>query len=579
MTQQFITRRKGSSCLYLRILIPTALQASLGKKEVLRSLKTADPVLAEQRATKIRAELYAEWSPSTLPAAIEVDRGLPPSIRPDNTAMIREANKAGYELHFKNLAVRRHEMAHASREDFAKYKEKKAETVELYAQHLATMNLEKWKPIADRLIELRGWDLEKDQSDYREFVRLIAEAFMDASRSDLELDEGRPAPQPTAPVVIAARKLQNETAATGEMMMELFELYGSQRINQGLKRPAGIKQDRMVVGLFSSFVGAQRSVASITAAEARDFRNILNKLPINFGKRKEFAGLGLREIAVKNITTTYKTLKPVTQARYLSTLSPYFSWLKSEVYIENQPFDGLHQRFAKRKNPRPPFSTDQFNVILKSPLYAGFEQTGKEHLTGSVKTDDWRYWFPLICMLTGARAAEVAQLRVDNINQEFGVWMITFTEDDSTNQKIKNHKTRVVAVHTKLIQIGFLEFRDQQVVRAAKDNCPFLFPELVVGPDEQFGDRPARWFREYLVRIGMKTDGDGLGAHSFRHAITDELRKADYSNEEIGAKVLGHSNSSVTSGYGVIREGTAAKFKEIIDAAKFEGVDFTQVYR
>ena len=105
----------------------------MGKKEVLRSLKTADPVLAEQRATKIRAELYAEWSPSTLPAAIEVDRGLPPSIRPDNTAMIREANKAGYELHFKNLAVRRHEMAHASREDFAKYKEKKAETVELYA--------------------------------------------------------------------------------------------------------------------------------------------------------------------------------------------------------------------------------------------------------------------------------------------------------------------------------------------------------------------------------------------------------------------------------------------------------------
>lgn len=579
MTQQFITRRIGSSYLYLRVLIPTALQASVGKKEVLRSLKTADPILAEQRATKIRAELYAEWCPSMPPAAIEADRGSLPSIRPDNIAMIREANKAGYELHFKNLAVRRREMAHASREDFAKYKKKKAEVVELYAQQLATMNLENWEPIADRLIELRGWDLERNQSDYIEFVRLIAEAFMDASRSDLERDEGRPAPQPTAPVVIAARKLLSETAAAGETMMDLFALYAGQRVNEGLKRPDGIKQDRMVVGLFSTFVGAQRSVASITAAEARDFRNILGKLPVNAAKRKEFSGMGLREIAIKNSGTTHKVLSAVTQARYLSTLSPFFSWLKSEVYIENQPFDGLHLRVPKRRNPRPPFSINQFNDILKSPLYAGFEQTGKEHLPGSDKADDWRHWFPLICMLTGARAGEVAQLRVDNVNQEFGVWMISITEDDRTNQRTKNRKSRVVAVHSKLIDIGFLEFCERQAVRAAKDSCPFLFPDLVVGPDDQFGDRPSRWFRDYLVNIGIKKDGDGLGAHSFRHAMTDELRKADYSNDEIGAKVLGHSNSSVTAGYGVIRVGTAAKFKEIIDAAAFEGVDFTEVYR
>lgn len=101
----------------------------------------------------------------------------------------------------------------------------------------------------------------------------------------------------------------------------------------------------------------------------------------------------------------------------------------------------------------------------------------------------------------------------------------------------------------------------------------------MVGPGEQFGDRPARWFRNYLEDIGMKVPGDGLGAHSFRHAMADELRKADYTDGEIGAKVLGHSNKSVTSGYGVIRQGTAAKLKEIINAAQFEGVDFAPVQR
>lgn len=83
--------------------------------------------------------------------------------------MIREANKAGYVLHFKNLATRRHKMAPASRQGFAKHKKKKAEAVELHARQLAAINLEKWEPIADKWIELRGWDLERNQSNYMEF--------------------------------------------------------------------------------------------------------------------------------------------------------------------------------------------------------------------------------------------------------------------------------------------------------------------------------------------------------------------------------------------------------------------------
>lgn len=583
LTQQYITTRKGSPYLHLRVLIPKALQSSIGKKEVLRSLKTEDPVLAEQRATKIRAELYAEWNPTTLPAGVEVSPVDKRTVRPDISAMVREASQAGYELFSKKIMAVRIKKAGESPAEFAAYKSEHVKLADEEAQQFAAMNLNKWKPVADRIIQLRSWDLQIDDPYYDEFVRLIAEAYLDARRSGLELDKGLPAPQPTAPVVIAARKLLSETARVGETMMELFELYASQRVKEGIKRPSCIPQDRMVVGLFSSFVGAERSVSSITTAEAREFRNMLDRLPRNASKRKEFAGLPFKEIVAKASATTHKMLNPKTQARYLSTLSPFFRWLRSEAYVESQPFDGLHLHVTKRGNPRPPFSIGQFNVLLNSPLYAGFEQTGKEHLPGGIKADDWRHWFPLICMLTGARAAEVAQLRVANIYQEFGVWVINITDDDRTNERTKNGESRVIAVHSKLFELGFLDFCKQQVTRSANDNCPFLFPDLVVGSDEAFGARPSRWFRDYLVRIGIKNkdeeDGDGLGAHSFRHAMTDELRKADYSNEEIGAKVLGHSNNSVTSGYGVIREGTATKLKEIIDAAKFEGVDFTHVYR
>lgn len=540
-------------------------------------MKTEDRGLADKLATIKLAELFAEWAPVARPAATEVHLSDLPPYRPDEAAKIREAVKAGYNLHSKNLAARRHRMAGASQEEYAEYKAQNANEVTKRAQKLATMNLAMWEPVADRLIELRRWDLEKDSDDYIEFVRLIAEAYMDASRSGLELDDGRPALEPTAPVVIAGRKLHSETAASGENMIELFELYANQRVKEGLKRRDGVSQDRMVVGLFSSFVGPHRSVNSITTAEARDFRNTLGTLPPRFAKRKQFVGMNLRQIAKMSREKDEKTLSAVTQARYISTLSPYFAWLKSEGYADQQPFDGLHQRILKGRNPRPPFSTDQLNRILNSPLYVGHKKEGKEHLPGDLKSDDWKHWFPLICMLTGARSGEVAQLRINDLKLEFGIWMISITEDDSTNQRTKNRKSRVVAVHQKLIEIGFLNFHEKQVARAQIDHCPLLFPELVVGNDEQFGARPARWFRDYLADIGIKNSGDGLGAHSFRHGMTDELRKADYTNEEIGAKVLGHSNKSVTAGYGVTREGTANKLKEIIDAAKFEGVDFTGV--
>ena len=151
-------------------------------------------------------------------------------------------------------------MADATPEDFARYKAERADAVAQDAQKLATQKLTKWEPIADRLIELRSWDLKKGSPEYQEFVGLIAEAYMDASRSGLELDDGRPAPKPSAPVVIAAQRLENDKAAAGETITELFEHYARIRVAEGRKRLDGIAQDRMAVHRFAESVGPSKSV-------------------------------------------------------------------------------------------------------------------------------------------------------------------------------------------------------------------------------------------------------------------------------------------------------------------------------
>ena len=122
MTQQNLTKRKGSPYWQLRYLVPTSLQAKAGKKEILLSLKTEDRGLAEKLATVKLAELYAKWTPVAQPAAAEALLGALPTFRPDNAAMIREASKAGFQLHSKNLDVKRHQLADATPEAFAEYK-------------------------------------------------------------------------------------------------------------------------------------------------------------------------------------------------------------------------------------------------------------------------------------------------------------------------------------------------------------------------------------------------------------------------------------------------------------------------
>ncbi len=455
------------------------------------------------------------------------------------------------------------------------------------------MNLSLWEPIADRLIELRCWDLAKGAPEYQEFVRLIAEAFMDASRSGLELDDGRPAPQPSTPVVIAAQKLENDKAAAGETIAELFEQYAKTRVAEGRKRLDGIAQDRMVIHRFSEYVGTSKSVGSITVNDARGFRDTIVRLPKGYSKRNDYRGLSIQQAVEKADRDGAVRMSDITRDRYISTVSPLFDWLVSEGRgdIKVNPFNGLHQKTLKGKNPRPPFTVQQLTAILSSPLFAGFEADGKEDLTGTQVANDWRYWIPIIGMFSGARITEIAQLNIENIvqlalsnqsendePQEYK-FFFEFREDSVTGQQTKSKTSRIVPVHSKLAALGFLEYVDKQASRAKYDGNTQLFPELCLkGSRSRLGDRPARFWRDYLQDIGIKNGADGVGAHSFRHTLADRLRNAGFLDGQFGPLILGHSDKSVTGGYGNIQQGTAQMRLAMLEAVKFSDLDLSKLH-
>ena len=86
-------------------------------------------------------------------------------------------------------------------------------------------------------------------------------------------------------------------------------------------------------------------------------------------------------------------------------------------------------------------------------------------------------WVPWVCAYTGARIAEICQLRTEDIKQIDGIWCIAFAAEAGSLKNINSE--RVVPVHAALEDEGFLKFA--KLIRKGP-----LFADL--GPD-RFGSR------------------------------------------------------------------------------------------
>lgn len=152
-----------------------------------------------------------------------------------------------------------------------------------------------------------------------------------------------------------------------------------------------------------------------------------------------------------------------------------------------------------------------------------------------------RYWIPLISMYSGLRIDEACQLYKEDIRDVNQIPCI-----DVNCNKDKKLKTlssaRVLPVHPKLIELGFLEY-----VQSVEHErlWPNLYRRPLGGFSGKFGQWYCRFNRQCITTDPYKT------YHSFRHSICDTLKQAGV-QEALIAELVGHSNNdSITmSRYG-----------------------------
>lgn len=564
--EKYLWRKPGARHLWFRYAVPTCYRSVDTRRIVQRCLGTSDRREASLQAARLRCELHQEWKSKLAGAPA------PRTHVPTDDELAAGATEVGYE---RWIPMYDHIAAgnpHASDERFQALLANMRATWGRFYRSRNGDFANWWEDQADALILESGWSVEKGSDRYQQLLGLIAEAALDAFRMELDKAEGNLGAAPQSPVVLTGLQAKATGAQAGESIAELFERYAAQRLAEKRKRSDTVEQDRKVILQFADFVGSGQSIRQITQAEVREWRDTVAALPPKFASAKAYCGLSLSEAAAKARVSNAPKMSPTTINKYLSTVSPFLGWCVRNGYAERNPCDGLFYDLPKGRNPRPPFSPEQLQQIFSSPLFTGFERDGQEHRPGQQTANDWRFWIPVVCLFTGARITEIAQLRIDDLQYEGAVPFISICHDEARQQTTKSGQTRVMPLHPKLVQLGFVAFVERQSECSAVDGNPRLFPDLTPNGRGSLGAAPSRFWRDYLCRIGIKSNADGFGSHSFRHALADKLRLAGYLDEEFKV-VLGHSQKSVTSGYGRIWQGTVTRILTMIEQIEFAEVD------
>jgi integrase len=233
-----------------------------------------------------------------------------------------------------------------------------------------------------------------------------------------------------------------------------------------------------------------------------------------------------------------KTLSVSRINSYLSNLSTFCQWCIDHKVSINQganPFQGLRVKATKNsKIPRREFTVDEANAIFD------YQPTDKRE---AKEFRDDAYWFPKIGLYSGMRLNETSELLISDVNMQEDIWCF-----DLRGSHLKTCESpRLIPVHSKLIESGFIEYVRKKKEQGEK----FLFEQIRLGKKEAGkygrGEKISRWYnRSLLKNIGVDKTYEKeersclIDYHCLRHTFVYILKQRGVDMSYIKA-LVGHS--------------------------------------
>lgn len=321
---------------------------------------------------------------------------------------------------------------------------------------------------------------------------LQAELELLASKNLLNLEQQSAPQTPQIPAHPAMLRLS-----------QAIELYITEQEATGKWKPSYVTDQRKLFELLLTLL-PDKLIASYTRQDAVNVLNQLKKLP-KHGKRGP----------------TSEPISEKTRNLHMSKFSSLFNWLVADNKIPTNPFRGFAQKpKTSAKQQRDPFTREDIKSIFTAPIWADAEYKKPSE-----------YWIALLALYTGARLTELCQLQQSDIVEIDGIHCLRITNESETMEKFLKTAAaqRIIPIHSKLIELGFLTF-----VNNCKDR---LFPECKKFRDKYSHDY-SKWFGK--LKTDRVADAKKKTAHSFRHTLATELKLHNI-QPELRAEILGHS--------------------------------------
>jgi len=369
-------------------------------------------------------------------------------------------------------------------------------------------------PISKGMPEFATFRIElgKAYRDYCQKALAVNAEFDSYTFEAIEAQPVTPEPMPHAAITLS----------------DLADRYVQERVKGGNWTDKTERQYKSMFTRLTTILGDDRDCRALTVADGRNVKDALNiKSRSNLRKESSF-----QATTEKSSRSFYSdTLHVKTVNAHLSVYGSLFKWATTNGYATANIFDGLTIKVAnKGEHVRNAYSQEQISRMVG-------ELT--ENHSGLVRKG-YQKWGPLLGIFTGARLNEIAQLTPEDVRQIGGIWCFDFNEL-SEGKHLKNKaSSRIVPVHSKLLEFGLLEYVDA----ARKAGRGRLLHELTFDANNGYGRNLGRWFNEkFLVKLGFKEKQ--LVFHSLRHTMVTELLQAGVS-DTITKAIVGHSQDGVT---------------------------------
>ncbi|MDP4006472.1 site-specific integrase [Methylobacterium sp. NEAU K] len=580
----YLARRKGTANWQFRARVPLDLVVHFGKREVTKSLGTADLAEAKRRV-RDEADAFDKQCRAVRDRASSDDRDTVGSVSLTSLseANIQQMALAWFEA-VNTEGERRHEMAVPLDRDEALINLDQDESA---LNDQSDLGLDAAYQTAIRLLRAADVRLVRHQlnpiraagsrlpflvaredaasAQFRQLLALLRRGQLEdiqRSRARLMGDYQevvfdplfRPRAEPngkTLAQVIAAFRAEPERAGR---ITKLQQTYAS------------------VFRLASEMFGADRSVREISRDECKAFRAIVQSLPPNATKR--FPGKDLLDVA-KLATPETDRLRPATANHYLDALATLFNYAEGEGWITQNPAKRLAIKGVKKRHRRDPFTSAELSKIFHAPLYTGCQDDeGGYAKPGPNQPRRGRFWIPLVGLYTGMRQGEIAQLRTEDVRLFQGVLCIFIVADgddvdDADRKRVKTEAgERYVPVHPMLERIGFA----QHVEQMRNTGAERLFPDIARGADGYFSPF-SKWFSRFLADAGVMRDRNAF--HSFRHTFRDAMREASVPPDVVTA-LGGWVRGGMEEHYGSGRI-TAPVLQEHMLRIRYDGLDMSHL--